>query len=132
MRTPLIAGNWKMNKTIADAVAMVDTLVPLVEGVVDRVQRVLLALTGPDTPQLSPVALLRATLAAAEKLPAASVVAVPLASHGDPAIEHDVALALVPADRRATLIASPDKARPSLWRFDVRLQGPGETVFFDA
>jgi protocatechuate 3,4-dioxygenase alpha subunit len=51
---------------------------------------------------------------------------------GDPAIEHDVALALVPAERRATLIASPDKTRPSLWRFDVRLQGLGETVFFDA
>jgi protocatechuate 3,4-dioxygenase alpha subunit len=51
---------------------------------------------------------------------------------GDPAIAHDVALTLVPADRRATLIASPDTTRPSLWRFDVRLQGPGETVFFDA
>ncbi len=30
MRKPLIAGNWKMNKTIAEAVALVDALKPLV------------------------------------------------------------------------------------------------------
>ena len=50
----------------------------------------------------------------------------------DPSLEHDVALALVPEDRRATLIASPDGTRPRLWLFHVRLQGPDETVFFDA
>ncbi|HWF83995.1 MAG TPA: protocatechuate 3,4-dioxygenase subunit alpha [Vicinamibacterales bacterium] len=50
---------------------------------------------------------------------------------GDPAIDHDAALALVPEDRRASLIASPDETRRSLWRFRVRLQGAGETVFFD-
>ncbi len=33
MRTPLIAGNWKLNKTIVDAVAFVDELKPLIEGV---------------------------------------------------------------------------------------------------
>lgn len=53
----------------------------------DRVRRrgpvVLLALVGHGTPKLSPVALLRATLAAAEVLPDAVVVAVPLATHGD-------------------------------------------------
>jgi sulfate adenylyltransferase len=49
---------------------------------------VLLALTGPGTPALSPVALLRASLAAARRLPGAAVVAVPLASHGDPAVDH--------------------------------------------
>ena len=48
----------------------------------------LLALTGPGTPALSPVALLRASLAAARRLPGAAVVAVPLASHGDPAVDH--------------------------------------------
>ncbi|MFZ2015967.1 MAG: adenylyl-sulfate kinase [Nocardioides sp.] len=49
---------------------------------------VLLALTGPGTPALSPVALLRASLAAARRLPDAAVIAVPLASHGDPAVDH--------------------------------------------
>jgi triosephosphate isomerase len=33
MRTPLIAGNWKLNKTIAEAAAFVEELKPLVEGV---------------------------------------------------------------------------------------------------
>ncbi len=33
MRTPLIAGNWKLNKTIVEAVAFVDDLKPLIEGV---------------------------------------------------------------------------------------------------
>jgi protocatechuate 3,4-dioxygenase, alpha subunit len=51
---------------------------------------------------------------------------------GDPAIEHDAALALVPEDRRGTLIASLDETRPRTWLFHVRLQGPDETVFFDA
>jgi protocatechuate 3,4-dioxygenase, alpha subunit len=50
---------------------------------------------------------------------------------GDPAIEHDAALALVPADRRRTLIATPDAARSNACAFHVRLQGAGETVFFN-
>ncbi|HSH69402.1 MAG TPA: triose-phosphate isomerase [Deferrisomatales bacterium] len=33
MRTPLIAGNWKMHKTAAEAVDLVRTLVPLVDAV---------------------------------------------------------------------------------------------------
>src|SRR5438067_1430872 len=32
MRTPLIAGNWKLNKTIAEATAFVQELGPLVQG----------------------------------------------------------------------------------------------------
>jgi triosephosphate isomerase len=32
MRTPLIAGNWKLNKTSAEAVAFVNELKPLIEG----------------------------------------------------------------------------------------------------
>ena len=44
----------------------------------------LLALTGTGTPWLSPVGLVRATRAAARLLPDAVVVAVPLATHGDP------------------------------------------------
>jgi len=58
---------------------------------------VLLALTGPGTPDLSPVALLRASLAAASRLPEGSVVAVPLASHGDPATDHDLGVQVVAA-----------------------------------
>ncbi|WP_139977467.1 adenylyl-sulfate kinase [Nocardioides litoris] len=55
---------------------------------------VLLALVGHGTPELSPVALLRATLRVAESLGAA-VVAVPLASHGDPATDHDLGVQVV-------------------------------------
>lgn len=35
MRTPLIAGNWKMHKTVAEAVKYVEELVPLVANVAD-------------------------------------------------------------------------------------------------
>jgi protocatechuate 3,4-dioxygenase alpha subunit len=40
----------------------------------------------------------------------------------------DPILARVPAERRQTLIAEPEDGG---YRFDIRLQGPGETVFFD-
>lgn len=40
----------------------------------------------------------------------------------------DPVLARVPAERRETLLAQPDDAGG--YRFDVRLQGEGETVFF--
>jgi protocatechuate 3,4-dioxygenase alpha subunit len=36
----------------------------------------------------------------------------------------------VPPDRRETLLAVPDGDEGD-YRFDIRLQGPGETVFFD-
>ena len=39
----------------------------------------------------------------------------------------DPVLARVSADRRATLLAQPEADG---YRFDIRLQGPGETVFF--
>jgi len=51
---------------------------------------------------------------------------------GDPANASDPILALVPAERRETLMARPDAANPRLYRFDIRLQGGEETVFFDA
>ncbi len=38
---------------------------------------------------------------------------------------------LVPADRRATLIAKREQGGVTAYRFDVRLQGDSETVFFD-
>jgi protocatechuate 3,4-dioxygenase alpha subunit len=50
---------------------------------------------------------------------------------GDPAIEEDVVLGLVPVDRRHTLLAREDPAQAGRWRFDLRLQGENETVFFD-
>lgn len=40
----------------------------------------------------------------------------------------DPALACVPAERRDTLVAQRTDGG---YRFDIRLQGPGETVFFD-
>ena len=49
---------------------------------------VLVALVGTGTPDLSPVALIRATRLAAETLPDAAVVAVPLAAHDDPDADH--------------------------------------------
>ena len=43
--------------------------------------------------------------------------------------EDDTVLAAVPEERRATLMAEPDGADG--YRFDLRMQGAGETVFFD-
>ncbi len=51
---------------------------------------------------------------------------------GDPGNAADPILALVPPVRRDTLIARPDPAEPGVLRFDIRLQGANETVFFDA
>jgi protocatechuate 3,4-dioxygenase, alpha subunit len=50
---------------------------------------------------------------------------------GEPANTADPVLALVPENRRATLLAQPDPAHTNHWTFDVRLRGEGETVFFD-
>lgn len=50
---------------------------------------------------------------------------------GDDANQIDPVLALVPAERRETLMAKPDPAKPRFWRFDIHLQGGEETVFFD-
>lgn len=41
----------------------------------------------------------------------------------------DEVMALVPEDRRGTLIAK--KTAPGVYRFDIHLQGDNETVFFD-
>jgi protocatechuate 3,4-dioxygenase, alpha subunit len=41
---------------------------------------------------------------------------------------HDPVLCTVPSARRETLLAQP---AGDGYRFDIRLQGPGETVFFD-
>jgi protocatechuate 3,4-dioxygenase alpha subunit len=47
---------------------------------------------------------------------------------GDPGLAVDAVLALVPESRRSTLIARGDGGS---FAFDIRLQGPQETVFFD-
>ncbi|MBU9559380.1 protocatechuate 3,4-dioxygenase subunit alpha [Burkholderia multivorans] len=46
---------------------------------------------------------------------------------------NDPVLTAVPAERRATLVAKRDAqpGRPVVYRFDIRMQGPDETVFFD-
>lgn len=40
-------------------------------------------------------------------------------------------LALVPEERRSTLLAHADPAHPGHWHFDIHLCGSSETVFFD-
>ncbi len=46
--------------------------------------------------------------------------------------EHDPVLHLVPADRRSTLLARREEgAGIVVYRFDIVLQGEGETVFFN-
>ena len=47
----------------------------------------------------------------------------------EPATDSDPILALVPSRRRPTLIAR--SIGSGRYRFDIRLQGPAETVFFD-
>ena len=78
------------------------TFVPVTDALTDEQLReihgfgptVLLALVGHGTPDLSATALLRATLLVADVVDAA-VVAVPLASHGDPQADHDLGVQVV-------------------------------------
>ncbi len=51
---------------------------------------------------------------------------------GEPANAADPVLALVPIDRRATLIAQQANCNGNaVYRLDIHLQGDNETVFFD-
>ena len=50
---------------------------------------------------------------------------------GDPANAKDPVLALVPGERRATLVATKIAGKPGALRWNVILQGRNETVFFD-
>lgn len=48
------------------------------------------------------------------------------------ALESDPVFQSVPRSRWSTLIAKPDTAMGAhAWRFDIHMQGPEETVFFD-
>ena len=49
---------------------------------------------------------------------------------GEPANATDEVLNAVPAERRATLIAT--RQASNVYRFDIHMQGDNETVFFDA
>jgi protocatechuate 3,4-dioxygenase alpha subunit len=49
----------------------------------------------------------------------------------DPANAEDLVLKLVPAERRATLIARRSGSDKSALEWNIRLQGQDETVFFD-
>jgi protocatechuate 3,4-dioxygenase alpha subunit len=53
---------------------------------------------------------------------------------GEPGNAGDAVLALVPWDRRTTLLARRDASRDGLplFLFDIRLQGDDETAFFEA
>ena len=50
---------------------------------------------------------------------------------GDPANAEDSVLALVPEERRSTLMACSDSLNTGNWRFAIHLCGKDETVFFD-
>jgi protocatechuate 3,4-dioxygenase, alpha subunit len=50
---------------------------------------------------------------------------------GDPANDQDSILALVPGDRRRTLMARKHPEHPGVWSFEIRLCCEDETVFFD-
>jgi protocatechuate 3,4-dioxygenase alpha subunit len=49
----------------------------------------------------------------------------------EPANDEDAVLALVPAQRRETLMAHRVPGEPYSWLMEIRLQGDAETVFFD-
>jgi sulfate adenylyltransferase len=71
----------------------------------------LVALMGTGTSSLSPVALVRATLAAADLLDDASVVAVPFPSHGDAQADHALGAQVV----ETYAAGDPVHALPSRW-----------------
>jgi protocatechuate 3,4-dioxygenase alpha subunit len=50
---------------------------------------------------------------------------------GEAANATDSVLALVPAERRTTLIAKRLSDDSAVYHFDIHLQGDNETVFFD-
>jgi protocatechuate 3,4-dioxygenase alpha subunit len=50
---------------------------------------------------------------------------------GEAANASDPVMALVPADRRTTLIAKRISGDNNVYRFDIHLQGDNETVFFE-
>jgi sulfate adenylyltransferase len=81
---------------VAGALTVMD--LEAIRGAADGRPVLLLALTGAGTPEgLSAAGLVRATLAAADLLPEADVVAVPLASRGDAEADHKLGQRVVAA-----------------------------------
>ncbi len=50
---------------------------------------------------------------------------------GDPALNQDPVMALVPQERQKTLLLQSSPEGPGEWYFEIRLCGEKETVFFD-
>jgi protocatechuate 3,4-dioxygenase alpha subunit len=48
----------------------------------------------------------------------------------EPSTATDAIMALVPKDRRVTLIARRAQGDAAVYQFDIHLQGSNETVFF--
>jgi sulfate adenylyltransferase len=128
---------------------------PLTDAQVDQIAAagpvVLLVLTGHGTPSLSPVGLLRATLAAVEGLPSVAVVAVPLADHASPEgdallrrlvvgnyADRDPVVALtpegtvVPAAAEVVAAENPPKDQQGLVLFFTGLSGSGKSTLAQA
>lgn len=88
-RLNLTPGDYRAAHAGRTVVPVVDALTTRQLDQLDELGPVtLLAFTGTGTPELSPVALVRATLAASQRLADALVVTVPLASHGDDEVDH--------------------------------------------
>ncbi len=84
--------------TVPVAAPLTETDLSTIAGAAAGRTVVLLALVGTGSPQgMSPVGLLRATLAAARHLDSADVVAVPLASHGSAEVDHELGRRVVDA-----------------------------------
>ena len=49
----------------------------------------------------------------------------------EPANDEDSVLQRVPSERRSTLVAAPVEGKSGALRWDIALQGDGETVFFE-
>jgi sulfate adenylyltransferase len=101
----------QVQERYGDRAVTVPVAGPLTVGDVERIRKVapdapvvLLALVGAGTPEPPAPALLRATLAAAELLPDAHVVAVPLASRGDAMLDHDLGHRVVDAYAPAEVV----------------------------
>ena len=101
-----------VQKEYGESAVTVPVAGPLTVEDLDRIRTaahgapvVLLALVGTGTPDLPGPALIRATLTAAQHLPDAHVVAVPLASRGDAALDHELGRRVVDAYAPGEVVA---------------------------
>lgn len=86
-----VAERWPSRVVVPVAAPLTESDLAAIQDAATGTTIVLLALTGVGTPQgVSAPGLVRATLAAAQLLPDAVVVAVPLASRNDPDLDHEL------------------------------------------